>query len=292
VSNLLRESGVPDDFFQPIYGDGAVGSALLDHPVDGVFFTGSVATGQKIYQKAASSKTNLPKVQLELGGKDPTFVLPDVDIKAAAESLADGAMYNAGQSCCSVERIYVHHSIYDKFVEEFLNVVKTFRVGPPTQEGTYIGPLVQAKQLDFLENQVKDAVAKGARLLTGGKRIPGKGFYFEPTVLVDVNHSMQVMQDESFGPIIGIQKVSGEEEAVKLMNDTKYGLTAGVYTKDKETALRILKQINSGNVYWNCCDRVALALPWSGRNLSGLGLTLSVAGIRTFTQPKGYHLNG
>jgi acyl-CoA reductase-like NAD-dependent aldehyde dehydrogenase len=270
-----------------VIGTGAAGAALLKQPVDGVFFTGSVATGKAIAKALAG---RLVKLQLELGGKDPVYVCPDADVANAAAGLADGAMYNTGQSCCSDERIYVHESIYKPFVDAFVREVKGFRIGDPTADGTYIGPLTRAPQIKVLEAQIADAKKKGAKVLTGGKRRKGKGNWFEPTVLVGVDHSMAVMRDESFGPIIGIQSVRDDDEAVALMNDTAYGLTAGVYTKDAAHAEDLLAQVHAGSVYWNCCDRVSPRLPWSGVGDSGIGLTLSTYGIETFTRPKAWHL--
>jgi acyl-CoA reductase-like NAD-dependent aldehyde dehydrogenase len=203
-------------------------------------------------------------------------------------------MYNTGQSCCSVERIYVHEKVYDAFVTAFVDTVKTFRLGDPDSEDTYIGAITRAPQLDVLDAQVADARAKGATLLAGGARATGPfggaGNWFEPTVFANVDHSMALMQEESFGPIIGIQKVSGDAEAVRLMNDTRYGLTAGVYTPDETRARALLAQVNAGSVYWNCCDRVSPRLPWSGYGDSGVGLTLSTYGIQTFTRTKAWHL--
>ena len=287
IGNLLHAAGVPQDVFSVLVGGGRVGIELLKHPVDGVFFTGSYNTGAKIAQAVGS---RLAKLQLELGGKDPTYVCEDVDIAAAAASLADGAMYNTGQSCCSVERIYVHQRIHDAFVEAFVKEVGNFKVGDPCVEDSYIGPLTRGAQVKVLEMQVADALAKGARVLTGGHRIDRPGNWFEPTVLVNVNHEMDVMREESFGPIIGIQKVAGDDEAIRLMNDTQYGLTAGVYTRDEARAQRILAQVHTGSVYWNCCDRVSPRLPWSGVGHSGIGLTLSTYGIEAFTRPKAWHL--
>jgi acyl-CoA reductase-like NAD-dependent aldehyde dehydrogenase len=287
IADMLHSSGVPADVFVPVIGDGATGAALLRQPVDGVFFTGSYATGSKI---AALAGKRMVKVQLELGGKDPIYVCDDADVKGAAASLADGAFYNTGQSCCSVERIYVHESIYDDFVDAFVAEVKQFKVGDPADESTYIGPLARKPQLDVLAKQVADAKKKGGKLLAGGSAIKGKGYWFSPTVLSEVNHSMSVMRDESFGPIIGIQRVSNDKAAVELMNDTEYGLTAGVYTHDERRARKILAELNSGSVYWNCCDRVSPRLPWSGTGHSGIGLTLSTYGIQTFTRPKAWHL--
>ncbi|PKO40101.1 MAG: aldehyde dehydrogenase [Betaproteobacteria bacterium HGW-Betaproteobacteria-3] len=287
IARLLHAAGVPPDVMVCLVGAGEVGAALLAQKVDGVFFTGSYATGKRIAQAVGD---RFIKLQLELGGKDPTYVCDDADPKAAAASLADGAMYNTGQSCCSVERIYVHEKIHDAFVAAFVDTVKTFQTGDPARDDTYIGAITRAPQLDVLEAQVADALAKGATLHVGGRRGPGPGNWFEPTVFSHVNHGMELMREESFGPIIGIQKVGGDDEAVRLMNDTRYGLTAGVFTRDEARARRLLAQVDAGSVYWNCCDRVSPRLPWSGYGDSGVGLTLSTDGIETFTRPKAWHL--
>ncbi len=289
MARYLHESGVPADVFALICGRGDAGAALLEQPIDGVFFTGSVATGRKIAEVAAKK---FIKVQLELGGKDPAYITDDVDVKAAAEATADGAMYNTGQSCCSVERIYVHERVYEQFVQHFVATVKSFRLGNPESNETYIGALTRGKAaLDFLEAQVKDAVKKGAKLLIGGKRAQTEcGVYLEPAVLTEVNHEMEIMRDESFGPVIGIMKVKDDAEAQQLMNDTEYGLTAAVYCRGQMRAREILKGVNAGSAYINCCDRVSPRLPWSGRGVSGVGLTLSTYGIETFTRPKAWHV--
>ncbi|CAG0995968.1 succinate-semialdehyde dehydrogenase / glutarate-semialdehyde dehydrogenase [Burkholderiales bacterium] len=289
IAEMLHESGVPGDVFVPVIGGGDVGAALLRQPVDGVFFTGSYATGAKI---ASIAGGRMIKVQLELGGKDPIYVCEDVDVKSAAAAIADGAFYNTGQSCCSVERIYVHRTIHDAFVAAFVAEVSGYKAGDPMDEATYLGAITRRPQIEVLKRQVADARKKGAKLLLGGKAIAGKGNRFEPTILAGVDHTMAVMRDESFGPIIGIQSVDGDDEAVALMNDTEYGLTAGVYTNDERRAKRILAKLEAGSVYWNCCDRVSPRLPWSGVKHSGIGLTLSVEGIRTFTRPKAWHLRG
>jgi acyl-CoA reductase-like NAD-dependent aldehyde dehydrogenase len=287
IASLMHVAGVPEDVFIAAIGAGSVGAALLKLSVDGVFFTGSLATGQKI---AAAASKRMIKVQLELGGKDPVYVCDDVGIEAAAAALADGAFHNTGQSCCSVERLYVHDAIHDEFVKVFVEQVKGFKVGNPMDESTYIGPLARQPQVAYLKHQIADARAKGAKLLAGGRSIPGKGNYFEPTVFSHVNHGMELMREESFGPIIGIQKVDSDAEAVRLMNDTEYGLTAGVYTRDQERGRKILAQVRAGSAYWNCCDRVSPRLPWSGVGNSGVGLTLSTYGIQAFTRPKAWHL--
>ena len=288
IGRLWLEAGVPETVFQVAVGGAGVGEALLDLPFDGYFFTGSYKTGKYIYERVA--KKMVP-CQCELGGKDPLYVADDVDnIKEVAAGTADGAFYNNGQSCCAVERIYVHQKIYDAYVDAFVQEVNSWKTGLPTNEGIYIGPLSRAAQLDLLEEQVNEATEKGAIVLTGGKRKEGKGYFFEPTVLVNVNHDMQLMKEESFGPVIGIMKVRDDEEALRLMQDTEYGLTASVYSSSRERAEKILQQVDAGTGYWNCCDRVSAAVPWSGRKHSGFGSTLSYAGLRAFTKMKAYHL--
>ena len=290
IEKLVKQAGVPQDVFQVAIGAREVGELLLELPFDGYFFTGSYKTGKYIYEKVAPK---MVPCQCELGGKDPLYVAEDIfDIKAVAAATADGAFYNNGQSCCAVERIYVHEKVYDQYVDEFIKEVKSWKTGSPTEEGVYIGPLSRKQQIDILEQQVGEAIQKGARMLTGGKRKNGKGYFFEPTVLINVDHNMSVMKEESFGPAIGIMKVKDDEEAVRLMQDTEYGLTASVYSSDKGRAEKILRKINAGTGYWNCCDRVSAALPWSGRKHSGFGTTLSHAGIRAFVKPKAYHLKG
>ena len=288
IERLLKEAGVPDDVFQVAIGNGEVGGLLLALPLDGYFFTGSYDTGKKIYEAVAPK---MVPCQCELGGKDPLYVTEDItDIKSVAEGTADGAFYNNGQSCCAVERIYVHEKVYEKYLSAFINEVESWKLGNPKEEGVYIGAISRASQLPFLENQVKDAISKGAFLVTGGERVNGEGNYFKPTVLANVDHRMLVMREESFGPIIGIMKVSNDAEAIALMNDTAYGLTASVYSSNQKRAEAILEKIDSGTGYWNCCDRVSAALPWSGRKHSGFGSSLSHVGMRAFTKPKAYHL--
>jgi acyl-CoA reductase-like NAD-dependent aldehyde dehydrogenase len=286
IGELMLEAGVPADAFVTVVGGGDVGAAVVEQPVDGVFFTGSYATGRRIAERVAP---RMIRLQLELGGKDPAYVTDDVNVALAAQSLADGAMYNAGQSCCSVERIYVHQAVEEQFLSAFVETVRGFVVGDPEDEATYIGPLARRQQLDVLDAQVADAVQHGARLLAGGHRAERPGAYFEPTVLAGATNQMRVMREESFGPIIGIARVGNDDEAVSAMNDTEYGLTAGVYTRDAARAQAILGRVNAGTVYVNCCDRVSPRLPWTGRKHSGIGSTLSTYGIRAFLQPKAWH---
>lgn len=290
IEKMLKKAGVPEDIFHLAIGAKETGAALLEMGFDGYFFTGSYKTGKFIYEKVAAK---MVPCQLELGGKDPLYIAEDVtDVASAAVGTADGAFYNNGQSCCSVERIYVHEKNYENYLNAFVTEVKGWKMGQPTTDGVYIGALTRKEQISVLENQIKDALSKGATLLTGGKAIEGKGYYFEPTVLTDVTNDMLVMQEESFGPIIGIMKVKDDAEALNMMKDTDYGLTASVYTTDQARAEKILAQLDAGSGYWNCCDRVSAALPWSGRKYSGVGATLSHQGLRAFTKTKGYHLRG
>lgn len=285
---LLWKAGVPHDVFECAIGGGEVGAFLLDADLDGYFFTGSHQTGQHIASRVASK---LVPLQLELGGKDPLYVMDDVpDVKQAAINAAEGAFYNNGQSCCAVERIYVHEKIYDDFVDAFVKEVDQYPIGDPLELSTYIGPVTRKPQLKVLLEQKQDAIDKGAKLMSEIKALPQQGYYASPVVLTEVNHTMNVMKEESFGPIISIQKVSSDAEALSLMRDTEYGLTSAVFSASRERAEKVLSQLNTGTAYWNCCDRVSPNVPWSGRKNSGVGSTLSYMGIRAFVQPKAYHL--
>ncbi|NLR79868.1 aldehyde dehydrogenase family protein [Chitinophaga eiseniae] len=288
IESLLVQAGLDPNLFVMATGGKETGEALLTMKLDGYFFTGSYKTGKYIYEKVAGK---MVPCQLELGGKDPLYVADDVnDIAAVAAATADGAFYNNGQSCCAVERIYVHEKIYDDYVNAFVASVRSWKLGLPTEEGVYFGALTRPDQLKVLEDQILEARAKGATLLLGGKRIEHEGNFFEPTILSDVNNKMKVMQEESFGPIIGIMKVNSDAEAVELMNDTDYGLTAAVYSGSQDRAAQILSQVNSGTGYWNCCDRVTAGLPWAGRKHSGFGATLSHQGLRAFTKTKSWQM--
>jgi acyl-CoA reductase-like NAD-dependent aldehyde dehydrogenase len=288
IQRLLYRSGVPEDVFTLVAGRGAEGEFLLELPLDGYFFTGSFRTGRLIAEKVAPK---LVPCQLELGGKDPLYVMDDVDdITAVAAAALEGVVYNNGQSCCAVERIYVQEGVYDAFVDAYTRQAKALTVGDPMDAKTEVGPLTRPGQMEFLLGQIADAVKRGAKVLAGGRRVERKGYFIEPTVLVDVDHRMRLMTEESFGPVVGIQRVKDDAEAVALMADTEYGLTAAVYSKEYERAERVMRQLNTGTVYWNCCDRVSASLPWSGRKHSGLGTTLGYQGIRAFVQPKAYHI--
>ncbi|GGB15777.1 aldehyde dehydrogenase family protein [Puia dinghuensis] len=288
IQRLLYKSGVPEEVFAVVVGKGTAGEWLLQLPLDGYFFTGSYRTGRFIAERVAGK---MVPCQLELGGKDPLYVMDDVsNIEAVAAAALEGVVYNNGQSCCAVERIYVQEGVYDAFVLSYTEQARRLVVGDPMEGTTEVGPLTRSGQLEFLLGQIDDAVAKGAKVLFGGHRVDRRGYFIEPAVLVDVDHRMKLMTEESFGPVVGIQRVKDDAEAVALMGDTEYGLTAAVYSKSFERAEQVMRQLNTGTVYWNCCDRVSAALPWSGRKHSGLGMTLSYQGIRAFVQPKAYHI--
>ncbi|GJM30746.1 MAG: aldehyde dehydrogenase [Cyclobacteriaceae bacterium] len=288
LQKLWLQAGLEPGVFQAVIGRGQVGRLLVELPLDGYFFTGSYATGKQIYQTVAKKMVTC---QLELGGKDPLYVTAkNNNIHAVAVAAVEGAFYNNGQSCCAVERIYVHQQVYYDFINDFVKEVKLLKMGDPASEGVTIGPLTRKQQVSFLEDQVEDALSKGAKVLSGGKAETRQGYFFQPTVVINTNHEMKIMKQESFGPVIGIQMVESDQQAVELMQDTDYGLTASVYSDDQQQALDILSSMDTGTVYWNCCDRVSPRLPWSGRRHSGFGSTLSEAGIRVFTRPKAYHL--
>ncbi len=288
IERALRDAGLPDGVFTAVVGDGDVGARLVQQRTHGVFFTGSNATGKKI---AAAVAPRMLALQLELGGKDPAYVCDDVDVSRAAQSVADGAFFNNGQGCCAVERIYVHERIWDEFVAAFVETVRGFELGDPENAATYLGPLARREaQLEVLEQQVADARRLGGKVLLGGQRVQRPGFFFEPTVIVDVDHEMSLMRDETFGPLIGLMPVASDDVALERMADTAYGLTASVYSVRQDRAERILGDLPVGSAYWNCCDRVSPRLPWSGRGASGVGCTLSTYGIEAFLSPKAWHL--
>lgn len=288
LTRLLHEAGVPPDVFVCVVGDAVIGAELLKLPVDCVGFTGSYATGRKIAETVAGRMTRLI---MELGGKDPLYVTDDCgQIEKVAESVAEGVLYNNGQSCCAVERVYIHESVYDDFLVALKSKMSLWTMGDPLNDDTMCGALTRAQHCEFLTQQVEDAVAKGGRLLLGGKALQGPGSYFEPTLVADATHSMDLMREESFGPVIGVMKVKNDNEAIELMNDSDYGLTSAVFCQNQKRGRALLERVNTGTGYLNCCDRVSAWLPWSGRHHSGLGTTLSSLGIYAFCHAKGLHL--
>lgn len=252
-------------------------------------FTGSVAGGHAVQQAALGKFMGLG---LELGGKDPAYVRADANLAHAVENLVDGAMFNSGQCCCAIERIYVHESLYDKFVDGFVDLTKKYELGNPLDAKTNLGPMVRTSAAEFVRGQIADAVRHGAKALVDPKLFPADKPgtpYLAPQVLVGVDHSMAVMAEESFGPVIGIMKVKSDEEAVKLMNDSKYGLTAALWTSDEIAARKIGNELETGTVYMNRCDYLDPALAWVGVKDSGRGATLSRVGYEMLTRPKSFH---
>ncbi|EFA79412.1 aldehyde dehydrogenase [Heterostelium album PN500] len=291
IHNLLMEAGLPESAFQVVLGKAVISQSLLSLPIDGLFFTGSYATGKSISETLAG---RMIPVQLELGGKDAAYVHKDVeDLQSVIASLADGAMYNTGQSCCSVERIYVDEEIHDQFVEGLVKEISTYHMGfDPKSPSTYYGPLTRGQpQIEHLQRLIGNATRRGATVELGGNVVQNApGYFFAPTVLANVNHQMDIQKEELFGPVVTVQSVSGgPTEAVALMNDTPFGLTGSVYSKSIEVADYVSDNSNTGTVYWNACDRVSPFLPWSGRGHSGIGSTLGIDGIFSFLKPKARH---
>jgi len=284
----FRKTGLPQDLVASIHVSHAEIRKLIEaRAVDFISFTGSVEGGRQVYQEASKQ---LLDMGLELGGKDPAFVREDANFMFAVENLVDGSFYNAGQSCCAVERIYVMRPIFSKFVEAYVAEVEKYKVGSPEDESTTVGPLAQRKTVEFMEFQVGQAVARGAKVLTGGHRLPRPGHYFQPTVLVDVDHSMSVMMEESFGPVIGIMPVDSDEEGVRLMNDSPYGLTASIWTENMARGEILAHRTAAGTVYVNRCDYLDPELSWVGIKDSGHGCTLSHLGFLYLTRPKSFHI--
>ncbi len=286
ITDLFHESGVPVDVFQAAVGAGPTGAAVVAADVDVVCFTGSYATGRRV---AVAAAERLGRVQLELGGKDPAYVCDDVDIARVAPVVAEGVFYNAGQSCCAIERIYVHERIFDDFVDAFAAAARAYVPADPTDDATTLGPLARVEQPAFLAAQVDDALRRGAHAALAGGRLDRPGNWFAPVVLTGVDHSMAVMREESFGPVIGIERVRDDAEAARLADDTEYGLTAAIFTDDRERAQRWLARTDVGSVYWNCSDRTTARLPWAGRRHSGLGVSLGEAGIHAFVRERAWH---
>jgi acyl-CoA reductase-like NAD-dependent aldehyde dehydrogenase len=273
---------------QTVVGGGGTGAALVVADIDMVCFTGSYATGLKV---AAAAADRLLRVQLELGGKDAAYVCDDVDVEDAALAVAEGAFYNAGQSCSAIERVFVHEAIWDRFVDALVEVVGAYRVGDPSEDATELGPVARAAQLDLLDEQLVDAVANGGRVLCGGKRVDRDGNWYEPTVVVDAGVRSALMRDESFGPVIGVARVASDDEACRLMNDTEFGLGASVFAREQARAEKILAGLDVGNAYWNTSDRSSVRLPWAGRRHSGTGVSMSESGVRQFVKEKAWHLH-
>ena len=290
--DILRESliaaSLPENLVAAVHTTIEDTHSLLVHPEIGyVSFTGSTAGGRHVY-KTISTHPSFVDVSLELGGKDAAYVREDCDLKLTVAGVVDGAMYNAGQSCCSVERCYVHESVHDEFIQMAMELIGAYVLGDPLAQGTSIGPVAQPHHPRFLELQVKGAVEQGATLLCGGypTSLVGKGRFFQPTLLVNCSNEMGVMRNENFGPILSVCKVSGDKEAIELINDCDYGLTASIWTKDRRACINLGKQLDVGTIYHNRCDFVDPYLAWHGRKQSGKGFSLSKGVFMNVTKPK------
>jgi acyl-CoA reductase-like NAD-dependent aldehyde dehydrogenase len=286
LAKLLHASGVPEDVFQVIIGDGPAGAALLRSPIDKLVFTGSVATGKRI---AAAAAERLLPVVLELGGKDPMLVLDDADVDVASSAAVWGAFVNAGQACLSVERCYVHRSLYDAFANACAEKTEKLRVGDGMDSRTDVGPMIHERQVRIVESHVEDAKARGARVLAGGMRLPelGENFY-APTVLVDVTQDMQIMREETFGPVLPVMAFDSDDEAVRLANDSEYGLAASVWTRDRARGEKLARRIRAGTVMVNdviSCFAISEA-PHGGVKSSGVGRTHGRVGVEEMVRVK------
>ena len=285
----FHAAGVPKDVFQNLFLNHQTTSKLISSKsFNFVNFTGSVAGGKTIEAAASGTFTHLG---LELGGKDPGYVMEDADLDNAVETLIDGSMFNSGQCCCGIERIYVNKNLFEPFIERAITIVQNYKLGNPLEEETTLGPVANIKLANSIRSQSKNAVASGARALIEPSYFPqDSGTYVMPQIFVDVNHSMSLMRDESFGPIVGIMPVENDQEAINLMNDSPFGLTASVWTKDVSRAEAIADQIETGTVFLNRADYLDPGLCWTGCKDTGRGGALSEIGYHNLTRPKSYHL--
>ena len=291
-AEAFAEAGVPKGVFQYLHLTHADAVRLVQSPgIDHVVFTGSVEGGRAV-QRAASER--FIGVGLELGGKDPAYVRHDAPLEHTVRNLVEGVFYNAGQSCCAIERMYVHEALFDPFVEDVVEKVRAYRLGNPLDPATTLGPVVRTHAAETVQAQVGEAIHQGARALIAEREFPEARTgtpYLAPQVLTGVDHSMRIMREETFGPAIGIMKVASDEEAVALMNDSPYGLTGSVWTTDEAAALAIGEQVDTGTWYMNRCDYLDPALAWTGVKDSGRGCALSRIGYEHLTRPKSFHLN-
>ncbi len=290
LAEAFHAAGVPEDVFQNVVLDHPTTEALIKARAFGfVNFTGSVGGGAAMERAAAGTFTPLG---LELGGKDPGYVRADAHLEAAVDTLMDGAMFNAGQCCCGIERIYVHESLYDSFVEKAVAWTNALKLGNPFDPSSTLGPMANRRFAAVVRDQIAEAVARGAKPLIDPAHFPADdgGAYLAPQVLVNVDHSMKVMTEESFGPVVGIMKVSGDDQALALMNDSPYGLTASIWTEDYDTAAALGARIETGTVFMNRADYLDPALCWTGCKDTGRGGSLSYLGYLSVTRPKSYHL--
>jgi acyl-CoA reductase-like NAD-dependent aldehyde dehydrogenase len=287
----FNDAGLPQGVFQYLHLTNEATDKLISSPaIDFVAFTGSVAVGRMVEQAAGGRFIG---VGLELGGKDPAYVRADAHLDHAIENIVDGTYFNAGQSCCGIERIYVHTDVYDRFVDGFVALARQYRLGNPLEPVTTLGPMVKAAAAEAVRQQIREAVARGGRSLIAESEFPASDEgtpYIAPQVVVDVDHTMQLMTEENFGPVAGIMRVASDEEAVALMNDSRYGLTASIWTTDEEAAIRLGSNLETGTCFMNRCDYLDPALAWTGVKESGRGCTLSRIGYEHLTRPKSFHL--
>ena len=287
LAEAFAQAGVPEDVFQNVFIDHATTSQLIEENHFGfVNFTGSVSGGRAIEAAAAGTFTGLG---LELGGKDPGYVMEDANLDAAVDTLIDGAMFNSGQCCCGIERIYVVESLFDAFVEKAVAIVKDYTLGNPLDQATTLGPMAHARFAAVVRDQISDALAKGATAHIPKFANDDNAAYLSPQILTNVTHDMSVMRDESFGPVVGIMSVSNDDEAVAFMNDSEFGLTASLWTAELERAMRVGDQIETGTVFMNRCDYLDPSLCWTGCKNTGRGGGLSEIGYHNLTRPKSYH---
>jgi acyl-CoA reductase-like NAD-dependent aldehyde dehydrogenase len=287
----MDKAGLPKGLFRTLtLSHDATLTLIASGKIDQVCFTGSVAAGRAVEQAAAGTFTG---IGLELGGKDPAYVRADVDLAHAIENIVDGAYFNSGQCCCGIERVYVHEDVYDKFVDGFTALTRQYVLGDPLDEKTTLGPMAQKRLAATVREHIAQATSKGAKALIDPKSFPKDAkdsTYLAPQVLVNVDHSMKVMMEETFGPVAGIMKVKNDDEAIALMNDSPYGLTASLWTRDRDAAERIGVQIETGTVFMNRCDYLDPGLAWTGVKDTGRGATLSKLGYEALTRPKSFHL--
>lgn len=289
MAKAFHSVGIPEDVFQNVFLDHQTTSDLIaDRAFGFVNFTGSVGGGKAMEQAAAGTFTG---IGLELGGKDPGYVMEDANLDAAVDTLIDGAMFNSGQCCCGIERIYVHESLFDAFVEKAVAIVKGYKLGNPLGQDTTIGPMAHVRFADEVRAQTAEAIAAGAKAHIDPADFPEDGgAYLMPQILTDVTHDMRVMREESFGPVVGIMPVKNDEEAIALMNDSDFGLTASLWTQDAARAEAIADRIETGTVFMNRADYLDPGLCWTGCKDTGRGGGLSVIGYHNLTRPKSYHL--
>ncbi|HYB12749.1 MAG TPA: aldehyde dehydrogenase family protein [Myxococcota bacterium] len=290
-AEAFAAAGLPRGVFQFLHlSHQDTAAAIRSRGIDFVAFTGSVEGGHQVQRAAAERFIG---VNLELGGKDPAYVRADANLEHAIENLVDGAFFNSGQSCCGIERIYIHYKVYDRFVEGAVALAKSYVLGNPLHPETTLGPMVRASAADFVRAQIAEAIGKGARALVDPRLFPSSlpgTAYLAPQILVDVDHRMRVMSEESFGPVVGMMRVRSDEEALALMNDSDYGLTAAIWTQDPEAAAALGERLETGTVFMNRCDYLDPGLAWTGVKDSGRGCTLSRLGYEQLTRPKSYHL--